>query len=445
MPSNTQRSFTNKSIELVIDNLSSDGSGVARIGRDVYFVPGALPGERVLARLKQRRKKIIYTQLLEVLDVSPNRVEPDCVHYQTCGGCSMQQLAYAEQVRLKEERVKREFQRKKINLVDWQPSIVGEAWHYRRKARLGVRYSKERDQVYIGFHESESSHITDINQCLVLPENPLLDFNLWRELIGSLDARSLITQIETLWVDNALAFVLRTLKPLTQNDLDKLKAAFIENQKIDEELELQLWLRTEKGAVAEPVWPENAQVLKHSVNGLTLEMKPEHFIQVNKMVNQKMVVQAIDWLSPASHEVVWDLFAGHGNFSMPLAQLSANVIAVEVHEGMIESLRQQSEQLALPLQALQADLSGEESLAGLPVPDAVLLDPPRAGAWQVIEQLNKMKVKRVLYISCDAATLSRDLSSLCASGYEVVKAGIIDMFPQTHHVETMVLLEFRGK
>lgn len=441
---NNKKSVPKRQLELSIDNFNSEGQGVARKGRDVFFIPGALPGEQVMATLVDRRKKVLYAQLDQVNQASEQREEPLCAHYQTCGGCDLQHLNYPGQVSFKQARVEREFQRQHIEVAEWVTPIQADAWGYRRKARLGVRYNRDKDQVFIGFREEASSHLTDIQHCVVLPEHPMLDWSAWRELIASLDCRSWLTQIEVLWVDNALAMVVRLLKPLAQDDQRRLFAFFEQHQAHDDERELQLWIRTEKGAEARCIWPAEPVQLMHRVDDLALDVKPEYFIQVNKKVNQQMVQQALDWLSPSPTECIWDLFAGHGNFSMPLAKQAANILAVEVHEGMVSSLEKQAEKLALPLQAVKADLSLEGSLNHLPKADALLLDPPRAGAWEVVNQLVNKKISRVLYISCDVATLARDIKKLCESGYQVQKAGIMDMFPQTHHVESMVLLEYRG-
>lgn len=432
-------------VTLTIDNLNSEGQGVARLSRDVCFVPGALPGETVEARLEERTKKIWHTRLQTVLTPSPLRAEPPCPHYRRCGGCDLQHMQYDAQVQFKQDRVGRELGRQKVVVPSWQPPLQAQPWGYRRKARLGVRYSKEQQQNFVGFREEGSSHLTDISRCMVLPEHPALDWDAWRELIGSLQARSLITQIEPLWSDNALAFVVRSLKPLQASDKALIAAQMSDWQAQEPGRELQFWLRSEKDAAPECLYPQQPQSLWHEVDGLQLTIQADDFIQVNAAVNRAMVAQAIEWLAPGQDEQIWDLFAGHGNFSMPLARRCRHVVAVEVQDGMIRSLQAQAEKLALPLQAIRADLSETSALAVLPEPAAVLLDPPRAGAAAVMPELIRRRVKRVLYVSCDAATLARDLGVLCASGYEVKKTGIMDMFPQTHHVETMVLLEYRGK
>jgi len=440
-----KQSGKGRELSLIIDNLNSEGQGVARSGRDVYFVPGALVGEKVRVRMLERSKKIWHTQLLAIeADEAQARRSADCPHYQRCGGCDLQHMQYDAQVQFKQSRVEREFGRQKVTVENWAAPLVSEEWHYRRKARLGVRFSKEQQKNFIGFREAASSHLTDIDRCIVLPDHPALDWSEWRRIIGSLESASLITQIEPLWADSALVFILRVLKPLSANDQRILVQAF-EDWQTTSDLPLQVWVRTEKHAEPVALWPAAPSEIWHEVDGLKLRIQADDFIQVNRSINQSMVAQALEWLEPAQDEQIWDLFAGHGNFSMPLAKRCKHVVAVEGQQAMTDSLQAQAEKLALSLQTKCADLSASGTLDSLTEPDAVLLDPPRAGAHTVMSELIRRKVGRVLYVSCDPATLARDLAQLLPAGYEVIKAGIMDMFPQTHHVETMVLLKYRGK
>ncbi|ASP39207.1 23S rRNA (uracil(1939)-C(5))-methyltransferase [Bacterioplanes sanyensis] len=435
------RSPTSRLLTLQIDSLNSEGMGVARRGRDVFFVAGALPGEVVEATLGERRRKVCYAKVKRVIEPSPHRVEPACAHFQRCGGCQLQHLDYPQQVDAKQQRVQREFSRAGVDVEFWQPPLVAAPWHYRRKARLGVRFSKEKQEVYLGFRESASSHISSIDFCPVMVEHPLLNWQQWREFLQQWPRRAELTQIEALQADNALVLTLRLLKPLAPDSEQQL-IAFVNNQA--EALPVQLWLKYHKHAPPEPLRTDYPELV-HQVDGHDLQLQPDDFVQVNRAVNLAMVEQAMDWLAPEPDEQIADLFAGHGNFSMALARRRANVVAVEVQANMVSSLQEQARRQGLAVTAQQADLSSAQALQALPALDAVLLDPPRAGAAAVVEHLIDNPVGRILYVACDAATLSRDLGSLVAGGYRVTRAGIMDMFPQTHHVETMVLLTRVGK
>lgn len=429
-------------LTLEIDNLTSDGEGVARRNRDVYFVPGALPGETVEVMLDGRRRQVWQTKLKRIINVSPERVPPICPHYERCGGCDVQHLAYDGQIRFKQQRVEREFQRQGIEVGEWVPPLLSEPWHYRRKARVGVRFSKEQGNNFVGFREAASTHLTNIDQCQVLPKHEALNWAQWRERINQLNGRAHISQIEVIVADNALALVFRVLKPLQPQDQAKLVdwvSGFTET------LPVQLWVKLEKGSAPVCIWPSQAEPLHHIVDQMPLVIQPDDFVQVNAQVNRDMVQQALSWLEPTSEMLVWDLFAGHGNFSMPLAQRSQKVYAVEGDAAMVASLERQAHQLGLALQASVADLNSEAGLATLPTPDAVLLDPPRAGAPGIMSALIARQVPRIVYVACDPATLARDVKVLTEAGYRVMKAGIMDMFPQTHHVESMVLLQRKAK
>lgn len=431
--------MSNHTLQLQIDAMTSEGHGIGRRGRDVYFVPGALPGEQVTVMLNGRRKKVWQTRLMSIDESSPNRIEPACPHYQRCGGCDLQHLDYQAQVDFKQQRIEREFDRQKLSVAQWLPALTDQPWHYRRKARLGIRYSKERDEIYVGFREGRSEHLTNIDHCRVLPPSPVLDWAEWRTLLGSLDSRSKLTQLEVIVADNALALVLQSHRTVPDQDIRRLNA-WLEACSNADALPIQLWLREGKNNPERLAYPEMAEPLTHQVMDLSLQLQLSDFLQVNGAVNRAMVAQAMTWLKPSPDSVVWDLFAGHGNFSMPLATLTRRVVAVEGQQTMVDGLKRQADALSLPLEARRADLSQASALEALPQPDAVLLDPPRAGAAAVVEHLIERKVPRILYVSCDPATLARDLRTLSSGGYLIEQAGMMDMFPQTHHVETMVLL-----
>ncbi len=437
--------MSDKRLQLDIDGMTSEGLGIGRRGRDVYFIPGALPGEQVTVALNGRRKKVWQTRLISIDSMSSDRTEPECQHYQRCGGCDLQHLSYQAQLVFKQQRVEREFHRQGLSVSQWEPALSGNSLHYRRKARLGIRYSKEKNEIYFGFREAGSEHITNIDRCIVLPDRSAFDWEQWRAQLATLDARSRLTQLEVIDADNSTALVLRTLKPMTDVDAHRL-ITFVENLQGQEDAgkPLQLWLRESKEGVPRLLWPERSEPLSHHVEGMPLTLQLSDFFQINGAVNRAMVTQALDWLKPGAESVVWDLFAGHGNFSMPLASKTGRVIAVEGQASMVSSLKAQAESLALPLQAITTDLSRQDALVALASPESVLLDPPRAGAKEVVEQLAARCVPRILYVSCDPATLARDLAVLCQSGYTIERAGIMDMFPQTHHVETMVLLTHEG-
>lgn len=431
-----------KTLTLTVHDLASDGHGIARSGRDVYFIPGALPGETVVAEMQERKRKIWYCRLISIVDNSEHRVEPACPHYKRCGGCDLQHLKYPQQVEFKQKRVERELSRQGIEVNQWQePLIADKQWHYRRRARLGIRYNKASQQVIIGFRENNSKHLTNIDQCPVLVEHPALDWKAWRSRLIKLQGIARFTHIEVLQASERLVLVFRVLKKL----LDQDKALLVSWA---EELDIDIYVRPDDNEPIESVSPHN-HVLTHNVLGHDLTIHPDYFVQVNEGVNQLMVAEAKSWLAADKGSRVWDLFAGHGNFSVPLAE-DTIVDAVEVSDEMVHAITHHGLTLGDPncdgkgLIAHKADLSNSDSLNLLPDPDYVLLDPPRAGASACMEQLIQRKPKRIVYVSCDPSTLARDLNSL-SNDYSVERITILDMFPHTHHIETMVLLVPRVK
>jgi 23S rRNA (uracil1939-C5)-methyltransferase len=433
-----------KLLTLTVHDLASDGHGIARSGRDVYFIAGALPGETVVAQMLERKRKIWYCRLVSIETPSEHRIDPPCPHYKSCGGCDLQHLSYDQQVELKQRRVARELSRQGLEVERWDsPLIVSDKqWHYRRRARLGIRYNKANHEVVIGFRESNSKQLTRIDVCPVLVEHPALDWKAWRERLLELEGISRFTHIEILQASETLVLVFRVLNTLKEHDKKKLQAWA-------NELNIDIYIRPDNDQALIAI---NNQVnkLSHNVLGHDLSIHPDYFVQVNAAVNQLMVAEAKAWLNPEPGSHVWDLFAGHGNFSVPLAQ-DCIVDAVEVSDEMVLAISQHAQQLdshsleqGRGLIAHKADLSKHDSLMNLPQPDYVLLDPPRAGASACIDELIKRKAKRMVYVSCDPATLARDLSSL-SDHYQIERITILDMFPHTHHIETMVLLVPRDK
>lgn len=428
-----------KTLTLTVHDLASDGHGIARSGRDVYFIPGALPGETIVAEMLERKRKIWYCRLVSIEKVSDHRVEPACPHYKRCGGCDLQHLDYPQQVIFKQQRVTRELSRQGIEIEQWEAPLIAsdQQWHYRRRARLGIHFNKANQEVLLGFRESNSKQLTNIDVCPVLVEHSALDWKAWRGRLIQLEGVARFTHIEVLLASERLVLVFRVLKKVTEKDHQRLQGWAAE-------LDIDIYIRPDD---EQPLKAINEQVspLTHNVLGHDLTIHPDYFVQVNNTINQLMVAEAKAWLAPEAGSHVWDLFAGHGNFSVPLAE-DAIVDAVEVSDEMVRAIEQHAQLLGTGpreneagLIAHKADLSNSDSLSQLPDPDYVLLDPPRAGASACMEELIKRKAKRMVYVSCDPATLARDLKTL-SDDFEVERITILDMFPHTHHIETMVLL-----
>ncbi|MCU8033293.1 MAG: 23S rRNA (uracil(1939)-C(5))-methyltransferase RlmD [Shewanella sp.] len=429
-------------LSLSVEQLDHLGAGIAQHQGKVVFIPGALPDETVTVQLTEQKKNYARAKLIKVDSSSPERVEPECPHYHTCGGCDLQHMSLSGQREHKEAAlldIMAKFAGAEGGTLS--PALTGEGWHYRRRARLATLFDKNTKHLSLGFRAASSSSVVPISQCLVLAK-PLSDLIVpFAKLLNQLSAKASLGHLELIAADNGHFAVLRITKALNDKDLAKL-SAFAELHQIhiclqDNEGQFQ-------GVGAELVLPvyqlldENTQ--SHAVS---LSFTPGNFVQVNGQINKAMVAQAMDWLAPAPDERILDLFCGMGNFSLPLAKMGADVIGVEgvaemVIQARVNAKANNLDKLTFYHGDLSADLSLEPWMGKI---DKLLLDPARAGAFESLQWLKKMKPRKVVYVSCNPASLARDSAVLLERGYRLQQLGLIDMFPQTHHIEAMALFE----
>lgn len=425
--------------QVTIENLSHEAQGVSRSGQKVMFVAGALPGETVEVRIEQHNRHFDQAQLLNIITASPDRVEPECPYYKKCGACQLQHLDSAKQLTFKQENLHQQLMsRLKLGDIPWQGAIESQPFAYRRRARLGVRYRKQLDEIIVGFREEANHHLTTIDECLVLEPKLSALIRPLQAVISTLEGRSRVTQIELIASDTDRAVVLRHLKTLTANDVQTLKA-WAQTQ------DTQLFTQGDQPAPLQAQWPSEASPLFYEVLGLQLQFTVKNFIQGNAQVNKDMVSQAIDWLNIQADETVLDLFAGIGNFTLPMAKLAKNVVAVEIEGTMVSQIEHNAKLNGLDnVQGLAINLDDEVLFARLPKTDVVLLDPPRAGAAQMMPWLAQSKA-RIVYVACEPSALVRDAQILLSKGYTLEKIAVMDMFPQSKHVEAMALFVKRRK
>lgn len=429
-------------LSLSVEQLDHLGAGIAQHQGKVVFIPGALPDETVTVQLTEQKKNYARAKLIKVDSSSPERVEPECPHYHTCGGCDLQHMSLSGQREHKEAAlldIMAKFAGTEGGALS--PALTGEGWHYRRRARLATLFDKNTKHLSLGFRAASSSNVVPISQCLVLAK-PLSDLIVpFAKLLNQLSAKASLGHLELIAADNGHFAVLRITKALNDKDLAKL-SAFAEQHQIhiclqDNEGQFQ-------GVGAELVLPvyqlldENAQS-----DAVSLSFTPGNFVQVNGQINKAMVAQAMDWLAPALDERILDLFCGMGNFSLPLAKMGADVIGVEgvaemVNQARVNAKANNLDKLTFYHGDLSADLSLEPWMGKI---DKLLLDPARAGAFESLQWLKKMKPRKVVYVSCNPASLARDSAVLLERGYRLQQLGLIDMFPQTHHIEAMALFE----
>ena len=435
-------STTNASLEedklagITILRLSHEGRGVGRNAEGkTVFVEGALPDEQVTYKVHFTRSRYDEAVLDKVLKKSPQRQEPSCEHYASCGGCNLQHLKPAAQVAFKQALVAELVQQPEAN---FQPALLSEPLGYRRKARLGVKWRKD-GRLLLGFREKSSAFITEINACPVLSPKlqPLLP--ALQEFLPSLEGKKHLGHIELVEAENQVGVLVRLLRPLER--LTKNDQRFWRNWA--KEQAVNLLLQDEEGTHA--LNPEEAPALfSYSLEEQTLFFSPKDFVQVNAQVNKRMVKQALDWLQLQGTEKVLDLFCGFGNFSLPLAKQAAELLGIEGAKTQVERAKNNAalNQIA-NAKFIAADLNQplkeQAWLAKNAAWEVVVLDPPRAGAEAICQQLGQLGTKKILYISCNPTTLARDTALLLQQGFELKQLGIMDMFPQTAHVESMAL------
>ena len=419
--------------------LNHDGDGVIRDSKTV-FVAGALEGERVRFQRTARHRQHDEAQLLEVLDASPSRVEPRCAHFGLCGGCALQHLAPSAQLASKQLELAETLERiGKVTPREWLAPIEGPTWGYRRRARLGAKYVAKRGRVLVGFRERRKPYVAALERCEILASPVDALITPLAELLTGLEARQSIPQIEVAVGESVTVLVFRVLEELSSGDRAALLA-------FEAEHGLRVYVQRGGPDTVQPLQGEPVR-LHYSLpaEGLRFEFLPTDFVQINAEVNRALVAHAMTQLQAGPQDRVLDLFCGLGNFTLPLARRAREVVGVEGDAALVERARHNATLNALHNVSFKAanlfDPAVLAAVMGGPF-DRVLLDPPRAGALEILPQLAALAPRRVVYVSCHPGTLARDLGLLCHEhGFQLVAAGVIDMFPHTHHVESIAVLE----
>lgn len=425
-------------VELGIDSLSHDGRGVGRIDGKAVFVDGALPGERVRARIAERHKTYDEAVVDSVLQASPLRVVPRCAHAGVCGGCSLQHLAPEAQIDAKQQVLLDNLAHiGKVMPQTVLPALRGPHWGYRTKARLGAKYVRKMQRALVGFREKHKPHLAELMRCEVL--HPIVGERITElaELLADLDARERIPQIEIAVGDNATALVFRNLDALSERDASLLFG-------YGERTGLHIYLQPGGPDSVRLLWPDTSE-LSYALPdyGLRLVFEPTDFTQVNRAINGAMIDLALDLLDVQPDDRVLDLFCGLGNFTLPLARRCGHVIGVEGEPGLVQRARNNAARNGITNAEFHvANLADDVSIyPWLKQPfDKLLLDPPRSGAMEVIPVIARLGFRRIVYVSCNPGSLARDAGLLVNEhGYRLVKAGVMDMFPHTAHVESIAL------
>ena len=431
-----------------------DAQGVGRTttedGLDgkVIFVEGALPGERVL--YASFRKKAAFEQalLIRVLRESVMRTRPKCPYFSKCGGCSMQHLDVRAQIAVKQRVLEDNLQHiGKLHAETIYRPIHGPSWGYRYRARLAVRLIAGKGGALVGFHEKKSSFVADMETCEVLPPHVSALLMPLRLLVRDLSIRDRLPQIEVAVGAEVTALVLRILESLTQAD-EALLRTFADTHGV------QFWLQPKGPETAYPFYPLG-QELAYTLPefGIRMPFKPTDFTQVNHQINRVLVSRALRLLGAQRTDRVLDLFCGIGNFTLPLARVAREVVGIEGSEGLTERALENAKANGVDGHTSFAcrnlfEITADDFRALGPF-DKILIDPPREGALAVSKALGEIAQsgagvlpKRIVYVSCNPATLARDAGLLVRdAGYRMKGAGVVNMFPHTSHVESIALFE----
>jgi 23S rRNA (uracil1939-C5)-methyltransferase len=427
-----------------VASLTHDGEGVVREGKTA-FVAGALPGERIRFRRTRRHRQHDEAELLEVLEPSASRVVPRCAHFGICGGCVLQHLSADAQLEAKQAELRDNLERMgKVSPREWLAPLRGPVWNYRRRARLGSKFVIKKDRVVVGFRERLAPYVAELQRCEVLAAPVGEMIAPLAAMLNGLSIRHRIPQIEAAVADNVVALVLRVLDSPSADDLMRLREFATAHS-------VRFYLQTGgldsvsplDGAPGEP-----QEALRYGLPDfdLKLEFTPTDFVQINAQINQALVARAVELLDLAPGSSVLDLYCGIGNFTLALARNSGRAVGVEGDKGLVDRARHNA--------GLNEVRNAEFHVADLARPleptlpwlrqsyTHVLLDPPRAGASEVLASISRLNPQRVLYISCHPGSLARDLGLLVHEhGMSLVAAGVLDMFPHTTHVESLAILE----
>jgi len=424
-----RRVTTREIITVTVNDLDPFGQGVARHNGKALFIPGLLPGERGEVTLTEDKRQFARGAVKRRLNDSPDRETPPCPHFGVCGGCQQQHASVALQQRSKSHALARLMKHEVDDI------IAAESWGYRRRARLSLNYQPKTQTLEMGFRKASASEIVNVVRCPVLAPSLEAAIPSLHECLQSLEAVRHLGHVELVLADNGPLMVLRHTALLPAADREKL-------ERFSHSHGVALFLAPES-AILEQV---SGELPWYTSDGLRLTFSPRDFIQVNDKVNQQMVDRALAWLDIQPDDRVLDLFCGMGNFTLPLAKRAASVVGVEGVAALVAKAQENAQQNGLQNvtffhENLEDDVTKQPwAQHGF---TKVLLDPARAGAAGVMQHVLKLSPKKVVYVSCNPATLARDSEALLNAGYTMSHLAMLDMFPHTGHLESMVLFEHK--
>jgi len=432
-----------KNNSVVIESLDHEGRGIAHADGKVIFIEGALTGERVTYSSYRKKNNYEQAKVEQVLKTSFMRVQPKCPVFGVCGGCSMQHLDPRAQVAVKQRVLEDNLQRiGKVKPEVILPPIYGQPWAYRQRARLSVRHVLKKEKTLVGFREQNGKYVADMQHCEILTPKIANLLPLLGELNEKFTRRDILPQIEVAVGEHVDVLVLRILDALTPSD-EALIREFADQHQV------QFWTQTKGPETVIPFYPLDAPSLSYSLPefAITMPFAPTEFTQVNSDMNRLMVSRAMRLLDPQPGERIADFFCGLGNFTLPIARSGAQVLGIEGSDALVRRAKQNAEYNGLSgnasFQMMNLFEMDEVTLVKAGRFDKWLVDPPRDGAIELMKSISDTTApKRIVYVSCSPSTLARDSEVLVhAKGYALKAAGVMNMFPQTSHVESIAVFE----
>lgn len=434
-----RKKLPTESVVTEITSLSHEGRGIATVNQRTTFISNALPNEKVEFIYTKLNNRYAEGKAIDILNANPQRVQPACDYFGVCGGCSLQHMSTEQQLSIKQQTLQEQLQHFATTLPkQWLTPLTGPEFHYRHKARLGVRYVIKKDSVLVGFREQQSRYLANIWHCKTLAEPVASLIAPLRETLMQLKAKQDIAQIEVAIGDEKTTLVIRNLVELDANDCQQL-IEFGKNNSVS------IVLQPNKPQPLQKLYPNDDDLYlfyRLPEYHLTFWFHPFDFTQINPAINRAMVSLALKHLDIQSTDKVLDLFCGLGNFTLPISKFAKSVVGIEGSEDMVARAKMNAsrnnifnaEFFAADLtQTIQAEWMQQKY-------DKLLLDPARSGAAEILEHIPLWYPERIVYVSCNPATLARDIGIIVKYGYQLEKAGIINMFPQTNHVESIAVL-----
>lgn len=427
-----------------ISALDYEGRGVAKVGGKTVFIKGALPSERVGFRIVRQKKQFDEAEAVAIFKVSDERTVPQCRYFERCGGCSLQHISPAAQVAFKQRMMEEQLERiGKVKPQQILPPIYGHVWHYRDRARFSVSLDK-LCRLKLGFQAKKTNDVVDISSCMLLPKPVSDKLPAIRGLLQDLAEEGSVARFAEFYRGSEITVLNIAFKSkLRQNEENRIRQWF------DSELSdgWQVWLQIE-GGVSQPFYPKTDKTLKYTLPEFGIEMpfRPGDFTQINTDTNRLMVSRAVKMLDIRRGERIADLFCGLGNFSLPIAKSGADVVGIEGAENLVRRAQQNARLNGCDRQTdfIAANLFDctEKTVASWGRFDKMLIDPPRSGAYEVVKSLHTPYLpQKIVYVSCNPSTLARDAGVLVEKGYMLSQAGIMNMFAQTSHTESVAVFD----